>query len=316
MKRKGIVFDGRKQAAEPSDSRRLIAFVVFEVVLTVAFAQPLVALATYAIGTDIHSHIMLIPFVSAYLLYNKRKQLPEAYESSVGCASILSAAGIVALFAAGSAFGANPLSHNNYFSFVTLSFICLVCSGGFLFLGRKWMAAATFPFAFLVFMIPLPDGIVEWLETASQLASAEVTALLFQIAGTPVLRDGTVFQLPGIVIEVAQECSGIRSSWVLFTTSILASYLFLRTGWRRAVLVLLVIPLAILRNGLRILVIGVLCVQFGPQMINSVIHHRGGPFFFALSLIPLLLLLWWLRRGEIAANSAQIPKRLAPSYPG
>jgi hypothetical protein len=36
-------------------------------------------------------------------------------------------------------------------------------------------------------------------------------------------------------------------------------------------------------------------------MINSVIHRRGGPFFFAASLIPLFLLLWWLRRGEIAA---------------
>ena len=167
------------------------------------------------------------------------------------------------------------------------------------------MAAAAFPFAFLIFMVPLPDGIVDLLETASKLASAEAAALFFSIAGTPVLRDGTVFQLPGIVIQVAQECSGIRSSWVLFITSLLASYLFLRSPWRRAVLVLLVIPLAILRNGFRILVIGLLCVQVGPQMIHSVIHHQGGPIFFALSLIPLFLLLWWLRRGEIAATSAQ-----------
>ena len=144
---------------------------------------------------------------------------------------------------------------------------------------------------------PPPRG-RRWLETASKLASAEMAALLFSIAGTPVLRDGNVFQLPGIIIEVAQECSGIRSSWVLFITSLMASYLFLKTPWRRAVLVSLVIPLAILRNGLRILTIGVLCVQFGPQMINSVIHHRGGPLFFALSLIPLFLVLWWLRKEE------------------
>jgi hypothetical protein len=43
-----------------------------------------------------------------------------------------------------------------------------------------------------------------------------------------------------------------------------------------------------------------LCVHIGPGMINSIIHRRGGPIFFALSLIPLFLLLWWLRRGEIA----------------
>jgi exosortase/archaeosortase family protein len=60
-----------------------------------------------------------------------------------------------------------------------------------------------------------------------------------------------------------------------------------------------------LRNGFRILVIGLLCVNVGPQMIHSVIHRRGGPVFFVLSLIPLLLLLWWLRRGEIRASSVE-----------
>jgi hypothetical protein len=59
-----------------------------------------------------------------------------------------------------------------------------------------------------------------------------------------------------------------------------------------------VIPLGILRNGFRVFVIGMLCVHVGPRMIDSVIHHRGGPLFFALSLVPLFLLLWWLRRGE------------------
>jgi len=112
------------------------------------------------------------------------------------------------------------------------------------------------------------------------------------------LREGPVFQLPNIVIQVAQECSGIRSSWVLFITSVLAANLFLKGGWRRAVLVCFVIPLGIARNGLRVAVIGNLCVEFGPQMIHSIIHRRGGPLFFTLSLIPLFLLLWWLHRGE------------------
>jgi exosortase/archaeosortase family protein len=107
-----------------------------------------------------------------------------------------------------------------------------------------------------------------------------------------------VFVLPGIVLEVAQECSGIRSSWVLLITSLLASQMFLKSPWRRAVLVLFVIPLGIVRNGFRILVIGLLCVHIGPHMIDSVIHHRGGPLFFVLSLGPMFLLLWWLRRHD------------------
>ena len=91
------------------------------------------------------------------------------------------------------------------------------------------MAARAFPLAFLLFMAPLPDSATDWLETVSKLASVETADFFFAISGEPVLRNGTIFQLSGIVLEVAQECSGIRSSWVLFIVAILASHLFLRS---------------------------------------------------------------------------------------
>src|SRR5262249_8481926 len=160
-----------------------------------------------------------------------------------------------------------------------LSFVCLLGAGGFAFLGRDWMAAAAFPFAFLIFIVPLPSTIVDALETASKLASTEAADLFFNLTGTPVLRDGTVFQLPNITIQVGQECSGIRSSLVLVITSLVAANLFLKSPWRRAALVAFVIPLGILRNGFRVWAIATLCIQYGPQMIHSVVHRRGGPFF-------------------------------------
>ncbi len=193
---------------------------------------------------------------------------------------------------------------------MALAYVSFVAAGGFLFLGTKWMAAAAFPVSFLIFLVPLPDAAVSWLEHASVLASAEAAAMYFGIAGTALVRHGTVFELPGIVMQVAQECSGIRSSWVLVITSLLASHMFLRSPWRRLVLVAFVIPLGILRNGFRILVIGLLCVHVGPEMIDSPIHHRGGPIFFALSLVPLLGLAWWLRHGEQGSSAGAE----APAY--
>jgi exosortase C (VPDSG-CTERM-specific) len=196
------------------------------------------------------------------------------------------------------------LSGNDYLALMVFSFVCFLVAGGFVFLGRKWMAAVAFPVAFLFFMVPLPDGVVVRLVTASKLASAEAANMIFHISGNPVFRNGTVFQLPGMVVEVAQECSGIRSSLVPFISGLLVSHLLLGSPWRRALLVVVVIPLGILRNGLRILVISLLCVHVGPHMIHSYIHRRGGPtggpIFFVLSLIPLFLLLWWLRREEAA----------------
>jgi exosortase len=155
-----------------------------------------------------------------------------------------------------------------------------------------------FPFGFLLFMVPLPDGVVAHLEHGSKVASAEAADWWFALAGLPVLREGVTFHIPGIVLAVADECSGIRSSWVLLITAVLAGELFLVSLWWKWLLAGLVIPLGILRNGFRIMVIGVLCAEYGPEMIHSVVHRRGGPFFFGLSLAVLLLLAWIFRGLE------------------
>ena len=287
-------------------SRRIAGAVCFGL-LVLAFAPTLFALAIHVAHSQLHSYILLIPFISGYLIYIRRDQLPKDYSTSVGLGLAAAIAGLAALLVAclpGTPI--QPLSENDYLGVMTLAFLCFLMSGGFFFLGRRWMVAAAFPVAFLFFLIPMPDAMADGLETASQLASAEAASLFFALSGTPFLRDGTSFQLPNIAIRVAQECSGIRSSWVLLVTSLVASNLFLRTTWRRAVLFAFVIPLGILRNGFRVFVIGWLCVHVGPQMINSPIHHRGGPLFFALSLIPLFLLLWWLRRGEGRQTKAAV----------
>jgi len=272
------------------------AGLVYTVLLTLAFVQTLTRLMLYAGQHDLHSYIVLVPSITGFLLYTRRGSLPAPGSRSIFGTALLGGLGLVALAAALA--WREGLSVNDHLALMALAFVSFVAAGGFLFLGARWMASAAFPAAFLIFLVPLPDAAVHWLENASALASAEAAAMYFAIAGTPLVRQGTIFELPGIVLQVAQECSGIRSSWVLFITSILASHLFLNSPWRRFVLVAFVIPLGILRNGFRVFVIGMLSVHVGPHMIDSVIHHRGGPLFFALSLVPLFALLWWLRRRE------------------
>jgi exosortase C (VPDSG-CTERM-specific) len=283
---------------------RIWAGACFAIALLGVFAQPLLALINYAAGSDLYSYILLIPLVSAYLLYLRRDQLPKDYVVDRPLAMVFLAAGFgVLAFRYWLHFVGQSPAKADDLALETVSFLCILAAGGFFFFGRVWMQAAAFPLAYLIFMVPMPDSMREGLELASKTASAEVANFLFHLTGIPFLRAGPVFQLPNITIEVAQECSGIRSSWVLLMTSILAANLFLKTSWRRIVLVAFVIPLGILRNGFRILVIGMLCVNIGPQMIHSIIHRRGGPFFFVISLIPFLLLLWWLHTNESRTRS-------------
>lgn len=275
---------------------RLAGLFAVGVLLCVLFANHLYSLIQYASENSLHSHVLLVPFISGYLIYLQRNALPKIDRSSAACGTLMLVIGAAAF---GFAQRMQPnLSPGDFLSWIAFSFVTFLISSAFFFLGRIWMSAVCFPIAFLYFLVPLPEAAVHSLETMLKLGSAEAASLFFGMSGIPVLRDGVVFQLPGITLEVAQECSGIRSSYVLFVTSVIASYLLLKSPWRRAVLLAVVIPLAILRNGFRILVLGLLCVQIGPHMIHSVIHQSGGPLFFGLSLLPFFLLLWWLRKGE------------------
>ena len=293
-------------------------------VLVLFFSKPLYDLVRFALKSDLYSHIVLIPFISAYLVWidrgrltgfaSNRSSLAPFDEESAGVRGFVKnlpsstatrkwvaiplVAGFVALALFWMGNGSTWLP-NDYLALMVSAFVCFVIAACLLFLSRNILRSIAFPLAFLVFMVPFPHIAEHWIEVFFQHTSASAAYAMLTGAGTPVFRSGMQFQLPGMRLVVAEECSGIHSSLVLFITSLLAGRLLLRTRWKRAMLAVAVIPLAILRNGLRIFTIAELCVHISPDMINAWIHRRGGPVFFALSLVPLFALLLLLRKSEL-----------------
>jgi exosortase len=282
----------------PLHRSRVAGFIGYLALMTLLFIQPLMRLMLYAYTAQggLYSHILIIPFIVGYLLYIEWAWPSAADRSSIPGIIMTGGSGIAALTVATVWHG--NMSGNDELALIALAFVSFVAAGGFLFFGAKWMAAMAFPFAFLIFMVPLPESAVKWLEDASAAVSAEVAAAYLKMTGLLLARHGTILDLPGISFQVAPECSGIRSTWVLFLATLLASHLFLRTRWHRIVVTALVVPIGILRNGFRIWVLGLLCVRIGPHMLDSPIHRKGGPLFLALSLIPMSLLFLWLRSRE------------------
>jgi len=278
--------------------------------LAVCFGWPLLKLFSFAWHSQLFSYILLVPFISGYLIWSMRKTLnfEDIRPCWPGAALGLAAGGaLIAGYWLARQGGWNPEAQD-YLTLMSLALLCCFWGVCLAVMGSKLLGQILFPLAFLAFAVPMPTSWLDHIDTFFQYTSAAAAEGFCKVAREPVWRDGLDLQLTGIPLRVAPECSGIHSTMVLVMTSFLAGYLFLRRGWTRSVLVLAMIPLAILRNGFRIFVIGWLCVHISPEMINSPIHRRGGPIFFALSLIPFFLLLVFLRKRE--SNAGKGPKIL------
>jgi exosortase len=200
---------------------------------------------------------------------------------------------------------------------MVFSFLICFVGGFILFYGIQAFRQAMFPLLFLIFIVPIPTLILEPLIRILLVGSANTSYEIFKILDVPIYRNGFIFELPGITIEVAKECSGIRSTLALFITSVFAGHLFLQTGWRRVILVLCIFPITIFKNSLRIVTISLLASYVDLSWItNSWLHKAGGKPFFILALLCLAPVLWLLRKSEKKINhhKAQSTQRRIYSF--
>jgi exosortase len=141
--------------------------------------------------------------------------------------------------------------------------------------------------------------ILDPLTSFLQRGSAEISYLMLKVSGTPIYREGNVFLMPRMPpIEVAPECSGIRSCISMLILTILAGNQLLGTWWRRLVLVLVALPIMVFKNALRITTLALLSVYVDPRIIESRLHREGGIPFFVIALLLLLPVLTALIRTE------------------
>jgi len=164
--------------------------------------------------------------------------------------------------------------------------------------GIKTVQAFLFPLCFLFLIVPIPDFALTRIVEFLQYQSAFAARVLFRLANVPVIQDGIVISIPGLDLEVAAECSSIRSSLILLVTTALMAHLFLRSWWRKALLIAAAIPLSVVKNGLRIFTIAELGTRVDRGFLNGKLHHNGGILFWALAVLAMLTLLWMLRNTE------------------
>jgi exosortase len=227
-----------------------------------------------------NSHGFLVPLFAAFLVWEKRKTLRDTKIAPVwsGIAVIALGLGVLILGVYGSELFLSRVS-------LLILLAGLVLSFG----GWQFLRELRFALLILLLAIPLPAIIFNQITFPLQILASKLASALLPLFGVPVLRDGNIIRLPVMDLEVAEACSGIRSLMSLFTLAVFYGYFMENSRWRRVVVVLASIPIAIAANAVRILGAG-LCVQYwDPEMAQGFLHEFSGWVVFLVSLLCLYL---------------------------
>jgi len=268
-------------------------------------------LAGLAWSDSRYTHLAIVPFISAGLILYDRHFLTGRpnFKSRLGLLAVLS--GVVIQAPLG------PWLDSPYLHLAAGAIgIILTWVGAFvLAFGTTVAGRSVFSLSLLLLAVPPPAALIGAVETLLQHGSAELSAQIFSMIGIPVFRQDLLFSLPGFTIEIARECSGIRSSVSLMITALVLGRLGLRSNWTKATLVLAALPIALLKNAIRIVTISWLGLYVSQDYLRGSLHTSGGPVFSVPALALLLLILWILSRSERAVADSPREPNSGAAYP-
>src|SRR5882762_9351332 len=278
--------------------KRWLLFSSWIMVSSLLFAKPLIALVRLSLTNENASHLILIPFLTAGLLFVERRTVFNnlSFKAGGGIFLFLSVIIAISVRLAGEIMTPDLRLTGNVLA------VILLWIAGFAFsFGMAAVKSAYFCFLFLLLTVPVPNFLLERIISLLQSGSAEITEVLFNLTGVPVLREGLVFRLASVNIEVARECSGIRSTIALFILALPAVHYGLHSLWKKLFFLACAFFMMILKNGVRIVTLTLLAMYVDPSFLFGRLHRDGGIFFFLLGLLLLLPVFLLLQRGKSPA---------------
>jgi exosortase len=286
-------------------------FWIFAGISCFVFWSPIRNLIGFSLSHDYGSHIFLIAPLSVFLTYLNRRKIFSGLQVRLNRKTAMAGSCLVLLgliFLLASKY--QPLSADKL-SLEILSLVVLWLSIFVFCYGTESFIRARFPLLFLLLLVPFPEFIIDRVIFALQVGSSDVAYALLRILNVPVLKDGFILRLPIVSLEVAKECSGIRSSIALLVTMLLAAEFALRSTWSKALLVLAIVPILVIKNGVRIVTIYLLAAYLNPAFLHGWLHTSGGVVFYLLGLAALVPVAVLLRRWERKSSNLSPGHHLA-----
>lgn len=266
----------------PSDARRWLPWAALLAGLAALYVPTYVALANGLWRDEEYAHGPIIVAVFAWLVWRARAALlDEAASPPAPLAGFALLAAGLALYLLGRT--------QSLALFEVASHIPVIAGGVLAVRGWRALRALAFPLFFLVFLIPLPGFVLDFVMVPlKELVSGAVEWLLLAL-GYPVAREGVVLRVGEAEMLVADACSGLNSLYSLFALGLLYSQLVGRRGVARTVLLLVgIVPIAVAANVVRVLVLVLATYHLGEQATQGIVHDLAGLLVFVVAFALLL----------------------------
>ena len=264
-----------------------ISLAVLLALLGFIYQDGLARMLTNWIDNEEYSHGWFIPLISAYLIWQKKDEIRVLPVEKPWPGVVLTLLGVAIYL----------LGEMSAITVIVMYSMILVLAGvtmslvGWTIFKRIWIA-----FLFLVFMIPIPSVIYQQLSQSMQLISSELGVLIIRLLGISVYLEGNVIDLGSYKLQVVEACSGLRYLFPLMSLAFICAYFFKDAFWKRVLVFVSSIPIAIALNSIRIGMIGVLVEYYGSEMAEGFLHDFEGWVVFMICLALLLLEIWVLSR--------------------
>lgn len=237
----------------------------------------------WMMGVWFHSHGVLIPIISGLLIWKtvKSRQPPIRADSCwLGLSLMLPA---VLLHILDTVLWTQILS--------AVSLVPAIIGLSFLLFGRLATQSILFPLLLLFLMIPVPSVAIQPIILFLRNLSAYGVSLILPIMGVPFLKTGTLFELHNATVNIDNPCSGFATLSATLAFTIVAIYLWPLGMLRSSALVLIAVPVAIVANIFRNLILFVLVINSGPEVLDTILHSLSG---YAMYIIAISLQGWLL----------------------
>lgn len=243
-----------------------------------------------------YSFGVFIPLISAFLIWQRKDRIELTGGTGTYKGVLLIIAGLC-LWILGELAVA----------MVFLDYALLLCLFGLslCFLGVSGTRLISVPLAMLVFMMPLPEFLMQTLSLRLQIISSELGVAFIRLFGISVFLDGNIIDLGALKLQVAEACSGLRYLFSLLTLGFIAAYFFKGNVWKRSALFVSAVPITIFMNSIRIALVGITVDYYGLAAAEGLLHEFEGLIIFLGCTIILILEMWFLARVGAERMSLQ-----------